>query len=119
MARPEHKATDAMKDEVGRWAAAGLTQERCAALVGLSLPTFRKHYSDAYDGGKDNMVKSLFAKSFEVAMSDDHKDASRERQFLLKTRGGYSEKQEIEHSGGVTLKGFEVNFVGTDDNSTD
>lgn len=110
MARPSHDVTEGKRKEVGLWSAAGLTQERCAAMLGIHVDTFRKHYAEDYDNGKDNMVKSLFEKSYQVAMDEEHKDSSKERQFLLKTRGGYTEKQSVEHSGGIALTGFAIEF---------
>jgi hypothetical protein len=98
--RPAHKPTNGMREQVQNWAAAGLTQIRIAEMLGLAKGTFMKHYREDYDSGKDRMVSKLFDVSLKVALQDDHKDSVKDRHFLLKTRGGYTEKLDHVSSDG-------------------
>jgi hypothetical protein len=98
--RPAHKPTNGMREQVQNWAAAGLTQIRIAEMLGLAKGTFMKYYSEDYDSGKDRMVGKLFDVSLKVALQDDHKDSVKDRHFLLKTRGGYTEKLDHVSSDG-------------------
>ena len=107
----KHKVTAGTLKQVQLWSAAGLTQESIASMLDIAPNTFRKYYNKAYDGGVDKMVSDLFEVEYGVAMDKERQESQKARQFLLKTRGKYSEKQEIEHSGGIDLKGFTIDFI--------
>lgn len=97
--RPAHGPTEKTRASVEGMVAAGLTQEEISGLMSISENTLRKHYAEELKHGKAKMVRSLFGKSFKNAMSN-RKDAIRDRHFLLKTRGGYTEKVDLTSSDG-------------------
>lgn len=95
----KHKPTDTTRTQVKRLAAVGMTQERAAEFMGLATKTFVKHYKDEFDNGKDEIMDELFSVSYDVAKDPNHKDGSKERQFILKTRGGFKETTVQEMQG--------------------
>jgi len=99
--RPQHKATDKRRDEVVRLSAIGMTQERVAGVMGVTVKTLMKHYKDEYEQGNDRMVNELVSVSMEVALDPDHKDSRHDRHFLLERKGGFIRKQELDAKLGI------------------
>jgi hypothetical protein len=85
-----HTPDETTRLQVKRLAAAGLTQERAARFMGLAKNTFLKHYREEFETGLDHVVEKLFNKSYENAL-EDNQTSTNDRQFILKTRGGFKE----------------------------
>ena len=98
MARPEKKLNRKQLERLEELAG-GMTQIQCAAVFGINPKTLMKWHGDVYERGKAKMVEELYDLEYRVAKDIDRPESQKARQFLLKTRGGYTEKQEIEHSG--------------------
>lgn len=96
--RPAHEPNNATRSAIRLLAFGDFSQEQIAGRMGITVPTLVKYYKQDLLGGKTEMIAALLKKDVENALSESA-DARHSRHFLLKTRGGYSEKQEVQHSG--------------------
>jgi hypothetical protein len=76
-------------------AAYGITHDQIAAIVGISDETLRKYYRPELDLGRSKTVARVADRLVEVAEAGD----VQAQKFFLSARGGWSEKQQLEHSG--------------------
>lgn len=98
-AKPRHGELDLEKIE--QLAAQGLTQEQIAACLGIGERTLYKRknaeaeVAEAIKRGQAKGVAVVTNKLFEAARGGQAWAIC----FYMKTRGGWSERQSIEHSG--------------------
>jgi hypothetical protein len=93
--RPAHEPNDATRKAIRILAFGDHTQEEIAANIGIGVKTLVKYYADDIAHGKSEMRGALLKKEIEYALSDET-GAPRSRQYLLNTKGGFSEKQTFE-----------------------
>ena len=83
-------------------AAAGVTQEQMMKVIGVTDPTFRKHYSDVYHEGKASGVAAVAETLYKMAVSGKVPSATF---FFLKTQAKWRETpQDININQSVTHK---------------
>lgn len=76
----------------------GIPQDRIAERLDISAKTLREHYSPEVDSAKDEANLSVYKTAFALATSGECPAMT---MFWCKTRMGWSEKVQVEHSGGV------------------
>lgn len=82
-------------ERVERMVAFGIPHEQIAAIIGISSPTLRKHYAEALELGRSKTIENVANSLYDTAVSGD----VQAQKFFLSARGGWSEKQQHEHSG--------------------
>ncbi len=95
--RPVHVPTDETKRRVLQAAALGVRHDGICGLIGVALPTLRKHYADELARAGDVLVEEIAGAMYTKAMSGD----IGAQKFILSCRAGWSEKQTIEHTGRI------------------
>lgn len=91
-------------DELFHLAQIGLTEAQMAASLGISTPTFERRKKEdeqflrTLKEGKAAGITKVTNALFKGAVEDE-KPAS--QIFFLKNRAGWSDRQEVEHSGSV------------------
>jgi hypothetical protein len=97
--RPAHEKKPHDNERVERMVAFGIPQDQIAAILGISAPTLRKHYADALLTGRSRAVEDIANSLYDTAKAGDVPA----QKFFLSARGGWTEKQQTEHSGEVTF----------------
>lgn len=101
----QHKPTDKNRAEVAALYSFGIPQDDIAAYLGVDSKTLRKYYRDELDVSvtKANAAvgRFLYQSATGNTLKDgaSHSDCVRAAMFWAKTRMGWRETQEIEHSG--------------------
>lgn len=73
--------------------AAGFTQKQVAGLVGISVPTLRKHYRDELQAGRDMVNLKVVANLYQIAMqAEDAEAAIAAGRFICSARLGWVER---------------------------
>jgi hypothetical protein len=111
--RPAHQPTDETRLRVLRAVALGVTQDGTARLLGVSIETLRKHYKDEIERSGDILVEEIAGAMYGKALSGD----TAAQRYILGCRAGWSEKQQIEHTGKIET--IERVFVDGKINDTD
>jgi hypothetical protein len=95
--RPPFEPTKEQRDRVEAMVGFGIPEEAIAKHIGVSGPTLRKHFRTEIDTGATKMLTSVAGALYRNAM----KGNVTAQIFIMKTRGGWSEKQQVELSGAV------------------
>jgi transposase-like protein len=90
-----HYPTDAQRQLVQLHATIGTTHEVIADIIGIDAKTLRKHYREELDQSMAKANAQIGGALFNKAKGGD----TAAMIFWMKTRAGWREKQEIEHSG--------------------
>ena len=107
MPNKSHKPTDQTRSEVAALASFGIPQEDIASYIGISHPTLRKHYEQELKVSsiKANAAvgKYLYRLASGMALKDpqnpaSHSECSRSAMFWAKTRMGWRETQNLDHT---------------------
>ena len=99
-----HEPTDKTRSEVSALASFGVPQEDIAAYIGISKPTLAKHYPDelSFSSIKANATvgKFLFnmASGQAIKSGASYGECSRAAMFWAKTRMGWREKHDLNHT---------------------
>lgn len=96
----EHQPTEDQRRQVETASGMGLPHEQIASIIGIDDKTLRKHYRDELDKGKANANLKVSQCLFDKATSGDTTAAI----WWTKAQMGWSERQKLEHSGGVSVK---------------
>jgi len=99
--QPPHEPTDDSRRIVSVMRACGDTTEDIALALGVSRPTLNKHYQAELDAGKQQMDAQVKTSLHRMAASGRYPAATF---FYLKTKCGFREKDELEHSGEIQIK---------------
>lgn len=99
MARASHQPTAESRAEVKALASFGVTEDEIAKYVGVTGKTLRKHYRRELDTAHIAANAQVARRLFQHATGDSVPAAI----FWMKARGGWREKQELEHSGSVNV----------------
>lgn len=104
MANPPHKPTYKTRTEVSALYSFGITQEEIAKYIGIDPKTLRLHYRDELDSAhvKANakVGQFLFQNASGATLKDGatYSDCVRAAMFWAKTRMGWRETQNIDHT---------------------
>lgn len=101
--RKAHVPTEEIRKQIYALASYGVQREEIAKAIGLHENTILKYYRDTLEtaGTKANalIAQSLFNKA-----RGNGPSAVTAAIFWLKTRAGWKEPLQLEHSGGVIIK---------------
>lgn len=103
--------TPSMIHQAEQLASVGLTKEQIAYRLGFAKQTLYDKIKetpellDAIKRGQASGIENIANALYDKAMEGDTTSAI----FYLKARAGWSEKQQIEHSGGTTNRNINTN----------
>lgn len=92
--KPPHELTKASRDTVQLHAMVGTPQEDIARVLGIDAKTLRKYYRDELDLALAKANATIGGALFNKAKSGD----TSAMMFWLKTRAGFRERQDIDHT---------------------
>lgn len=76
--------------------AAGFTQQQVAGLIGISVPTLRKHYRAELQAGRDTVNLKVVANIYRIAMqTEDPEAAIAAGRFICRARLGWVETSPV------------------------
>lgn len=94
-----HKVTEETKHWVACMVRAGITHEQIARVLNICIVVLYKKYRDILDTELSNAVTKISNALFDKALNGDTTSMI----FYLKTRGGWTETNKVEHSGNVSF----------------
>lgn len=110
---PPHEPTDRTRAEVSALYSFGIPQEDIAAYIGIDAKTLRKHYRGELDTAHVKahaaVGRFLYQNATGSTLKDgaSHSDCVRAAMFWAKTRMGWRETQQIDH----TTNGESINAI--------
>ena len=113
MSRNPHEPTDASRKLVQLHATIGTQQHVIADILGIDAKTLRKHYREELDQSMAQANAQIGGALFNKAKGGD----TAAMIFWMKTRAGWREKQEIDHTssdGTMTPKGVDLSKLSTE-----
>jgi len=114
MPRNPHEPTPESRQLVQLHATIGTPQDDVARIIGVDAKTLRKHYREELDLAHAKANATIGGALFNKAKSGD----TAAMIFWMKTRAGWREKQEIDHtSSDGSLAPQQVIIRAADDNS--
>lgn len=90
----KHEPTKAQRDTVSLHAMVGTPQEQIAQVISVDVKTLRKHYRSELDLALAKANATIGGSLFNKAKGGD----TSAQIFWLKTRAGFKEKQDINHT---------------------
>ena len=118
MSRAPHQPDAKSRAEVSALCSFGVPQESIAEFIGIDAKTLRKHYRDELSSAvvKANAAVGRFlyqnASGQTLGSGATHSDCVRAAMFWAKTRMGWRETQNIDHTtGGEKMTGLTVSFI--------
>lgn len=112
MSRNPHEPTHASRQLVKLHATIGTTQAVIADILGIDGKTLTKYYREELDQALAQANASVGGALFNKATKGD----TAAMIFWMKTRAGWREKQDINHTssdGSMTPKGIDVSKLST------
>lgn len=92
--------TQLQKDTVALHCVAGTPQVLIAQVLGIDGKTLRKYFREELDLGTAKVIATATGK----LMKNVNKEDQRAIEFLLKTRGGFSDKTSVDITGEITFQ---------------
>ena len=116
MSRKAHEPTKATREVVKLHALVGTRQEVIADILEIDEKTLRKHYRAELDQSRWQANATIGGALFNKAKSGD----TAAMIFWLKTRAGFRERHEVDHTssdGSMTPKveGVTIEVIGADE----
>ncbi len=108
-----HKPTEATRQTVQLHATVGTPQEVIADVLGIDSKTLRKWYREELDQSLAKANAQIGGTLFSKAKGGD----TAAMIFWMKTRAGWREKQDIDHTssdGSMTPKGLDLSSLPAD-----
>lgn len=99
--RPPHEPTEKDRAKVRAMSAYGIPQEQIARVFDIHVQTLRLHYRDELDLGVIEANSKIAETLFNQGVRDGNTTALI---WWTKSRMGWKERQEMEHSGGINLQ---------------
>ena len=106
----KHEPTAAQRQLVQLHSTIGTRQDVIASIVGIDAKTLRKHYREELDNASAKANATVGGALFNKARGGD----TTAMIFWMKTRAGWREKQEIDHTssdGSMTPKPTMIEFL--------
>jgi hypothetical protein len=94
MPMPTHEPSKATRDTVSLHAMVGTPQETIASILNIDAKTLRKYYREELDHALAKANATIGGSLFNKAKNGD----TAAQTFWLKTRAGFREKQDINHT---------------------
>lgn len=107
----EHAPTPQLRSHVEVLVASGIRQEHIAGILGISVPTLKKHYGEQLTLGKSRMLAKVAATLFQDAVGraaiydaknnvvqSELKPNRASAMFIMKCQGGWKETNVVEIS---------------------
>jgi hypothetical protein len=98
--RPAHEPTEKDRATVKAMSAYGIPQEQIARVIRINPETLRLHYRDELDLGVIEANAKVAETLFQQGVRDGNTTALI---WWTKSRMGWREKHDVEHSGGLNL----------------
>jgi len=95
--KPSFKPNEQQRQMVEQYSATGTTQENISLVLGIDVKTLRKHFRVELDTAAIKANANVGGKLYNKAMAGDTTAAI----WWSKSRMGWKEKSEVEHSGKV------------------
>jgi len=95
----KHEPTPEMRSQVEALAGFGVRADEIAGYLGIDPKTLRKHYRRELDVGTTKANVQV-ARALHRQATEGNTSAAI---FWMKARGGWREKHEVEHSGGLNI----------------
>lgn len=114
MARPSFQATSEERTQVEALAAYGIPQEDICLLIKrpagksgelkpITPKTLRKHFSEELATSTPKFIGLVAQRVRTIALDTKHPKSFEACRFILKARGGWSERSELEVNGSLDL----------------
>ena len=120
--KPSHEPTEKTRAEVSALCSFGVPQSEIATYIGIDPKTLRLHYRDELDQAhtKANAAVGKFlyqnASGATLKNGASHSDCVRAAMFWAKTRMGWRETQNIDHTtAGEAMQPNQIILTGPDD----
>jgi len=99
-----YEPTDDDRLKVRRFKAFGLTDEQVAHGMDISVDTLTRHYPKELEFGLSTIIANVASSLYAKALSAKHPQAVAAAIFILKTRGGWSERVLVEDLRDASLQ---------------
>lgn len=99
-----HKPTKEQRAQVEALSGFGIPHAEIGRYMGIDPKTLRKHYRDQIDNGMTRANVAVLTSLHAQAVNGNITAAI----FWAKTRCGFREKSEVEHSGEIGLRTFKL-----------
>ena len=99
MSNIPHVPTEKNRATVGMMVLAGVDRDTIAAALKITKPTLRKYYKRELDEAKAHVDAEMASSLIKLARGGNVAAVI----FYLKTRCGWSEKSQVEHTASKTL----------------
>lgn len=100
--RPNYKPSDEHRKMVEAMASVGVPQDEICVVIGIDAKTLRKHFREELDSAMIKANAKVAANLYRQATKDDFK-AAPAAMFWAKTRMGWREKLDLNHSGTINV----------------
>lgn len=101
--RPPFEPSEEMRKAVEAMSSVGIPQEDIAKAFGISKPTLAKHFREELDTAAIKANARVAANLYKQATKDDIRSAT-PAIFWLKTRMGWKDSVQVEHSGSIDTR---------------
>lgn len=104
MGQPPHVPTPESRNLVRLAVAVGMTHEAIGATQfdpPISADTLTRHYPQELEHGKEVALSRVAGVMFAIATDKNHKDCKGAGEFILRAKGGWRTRDEMQHSFGM------------------
>lgn len=102
LTKPPYKPTEEGRKMVEAMASVGVPQDEICVVLGIDAKTLRKYFREELDSAMIKANAKVAANLYRQATKDDFK-AAPAAMFWAKTRMGWREKVELNHSGSINI----------------
>jgi hypothetical protein len=100
--KPPYKPSEEGRKMVEAMASVGVPQDEICVVLGIDAKTLRKHFREELDSAMIKANAKVAANLYRQATKDDFK-AAPAAMFWAKTRMGWREKIDLNHSGSINI----------------
>lgn len=101
--KPPHEPTAQERKMVESMSAYGIPQEDIAKVIGINRSTLAKHYREELDTATAKANAKVAETLYRQATNVDNPRSATAAIFWLKTRGGWRETVNLDHSGSLSI----------------
>ena len=102
--QPPHAPTSQQRKMVESMSAYGIPQDDISKVIGISIDTLAKHYREELDTATAKANAKVAETLYKQATNVDNPRSATAAIFWLKTRGGWRETVNLDHSGSLSIK---------------